>query len=200
MKLLNRHHITSANTNAHTFMLTTTISFFLIDIDFFFPRMVLYCVFFNVHLFCLDPFRYPRSNLKFRTVKKTLQRIKNTAIPRNPTSVHEINEAFKNPEILQHFGYTLGDDDTKDIFFDTAIDTGTFSYAVFSSKKQINSLNEYVPDKKMHILMDATFRTCPKGPFNQLLILYARIHHKVSKTIRRMIILSPILHSFSFFL
>lgn len=119
-----------------------------------------------------------------------MQRIKNTAIPRNPTSVHEINEAFKNPEILQHFGYTLGDDDTKDIFFDTAIDTGTFSYAVFSSKKQINSLNEYVPDKKMHILMDATFRTCPKGPFNQLLILYARIHHKVSKTIRRMIILS----------
>lgn len=92
--------------------------------------------------------------------------------------MHEINEAFKNPEILQCFGYTLG---SKDIFFDAAIDTGNFSFCVFSSKKMINLLNKHVPNKKLHILMDATFRTCPFGPFNQLLILYARIHHQVSK-------------------
>lgn len=132
-----------------------------------------------VIIFCC--IRYPRANLTVTQVRKTLQRIKNATLPPNPSNVSQINEAFKNPEILKSFGYTLGDDDEKDIFFDTAIDTGAFSYAVFSSKKQINLLNEHVPNKKLHILMDATFRTCPKGPFNQLLIIYARIHHKVSE-------------------
>lgn len=96
-------------------------------------------------------------------------------------NVEEINEAFKKPEVLDSFGYAFGEEGAKDIFFDLATDTGDFSYCVFSSKKQIELLNEHVVDDKLHILMDATFKTCPLGPFNQLLIIYARIHHQVSR-------------------
>lgn len=124
-------------------------------------------------------FSYPRSNLRFDKIKKSLQRIKNGTLPVNPLTVEQINEAFKNPKILESFGNTLGEDGSKDVFFDAAVDTGEFAYSVFSSKKQIELLNEHITDDKLHVLMDATFRTCPLGPFNQLLIIYARIHHQV---------------------
>lgn len=125
-------------------------------------------------------FRFPRSNLRFAKVQKTLQRIKNGVLPKNPISVEEIKAAFNRPEILQAFGHTFGEDGTKDIFFDDAIDTGDVQYCVFSSKKIIKVINEHIPKDKLHLLMDATFRTVPLGPFNQLLIIYVRMKHQVS--------------------
>lgn len=100
-------------------------------------------------------------------------------MPRNPTTVDEINEAFKNPEILQSFGHTFGENGTKDVFFDGAVDTGDSKFCVFSSKKQMKMIRQYIPPDKLHLLMDATFKSVPLGPFNQLLIIYARVKHQV---------------------
>lgn len=135
-------------------------------------------------------FRYPRAKLSLGSVTKSLQRIKNGTIPKNPQTVDEINEAFKNKEILELFGHTLG---MKDLFFDGAVKTENVDFCVFSSKKQIQLLNTHVDDKRLHLLMDATFRTCPMGPFKQFLIIYARIHHQVS-------FFSSLLHSICLFL
>lgn len=130
-------------------------------------------------------FRYPNSNLRFAKIQKTLQRIKNGVLPKNPSTVQQINAAFEQPEILQAFGHTFGENGTKDIFFDTAVDTDDFKYCVFSSKKMIRVINEHIPKDKLHLLMDATFRTVSLGPFNQLLIIYVRIKHQVSKQIKQ---------------
>lgn len=112
----------------------------------------------------------------YTNVYRTLQRIKKGVLPKNPNSVREIEDAFRDPEILKTFGYAHGSDDK---FFDAAIETNDFSYCVFSSKKIINLINTRRAPNKRHILLDATFKTVPFGPFKQLLIFYVRIDHQV---------------------
>lgn len=120
---------------------------------------------------------YPRCTLEYRNIQKTLERVKSGVLPKNPISVSQIHESFQNPEILKSFGFTFGDDKP---FFDTAVETEQFSYCVFSSKSIIKMAEDNISIGNRHVLMDATFRTCPLGPFNQLLILYIRKHHMVS--------------------
>lgn len=124
--------------------------------------------------------QYPRSNLKLSSIRKTLSRLKKGTLPTNPKNVHEINEAFRNPEILRSFGYSFGENGTTEKFFDTAVETENFSYCVFSSKKIISMINDRIKPEKRHILLDGTFRTCPLGSFKQLLIIYVRVDHQVS--------------------
>lgn len=108
-----------------------------------------------------------------------MQRIKNGVLPVNPATPNDIISIFKNSEIMDAFGYTFGEGRTKNIFFDGVEQTSQFSFCVLSSKFMINLINTHISDDKIHILMDATFKTCPLGPFNQLLIVYVRKLHQV---------------------
>lgn len=120
--------------------------------------------------------RFPRCTLKFHSIQKSLQRLKNGVLPRNPSTVSETKEAFENAEVLKTFGFTFNDNQP---FYDGAVETKDYSFCIFSSKITIKLIKENIPSDGKHILMDATFKTCPQGPFNQLLIIYIRKHHEV---------------------
>lgn len=72
----------------------------------------------------------------------------------------------------------------------------TAIFVFFRQKKQIELLNTHIEDERLHLLMDATFRTCPMGPFKQFLIIYARIHHQVICVINMFIFSLILLHLF----
>lgn len=137
------------------------------------------CIFFLLYFFLYTLFRYPKSSVRYSQVYRTLQRIKKGVLPKNPVSIQEINEAFRDPEILKSFGNAYG---IEEKFFDAAVETDNFSYCIFSSKKMINLINTRIAPNKRHILLDATFRTVPFGPFTQLLIFYVRVDHQVSSS------------------
>lgn len=88
----------------------------------------------------------------------------------------EISAAFQEEEILKTFGYTFGDEN---LFFDGVEQHESHSFCVFSSKSMINLIRQHIAPENMHVLIDGTFKTCPLGPFNQLLILHVRKHHQV---------------------
>lgn len=112
----------------------------------------------------------------------------------------EIKQAFSNPDILQAFGYAFGSEGTKEIFFDAAIQENDFSYCIFSSKKMIELINTRIQPKKRHILLDATFKTCPLGPFTQLLIIYIRVDHQVSAFLSIFLMFSALFYFIASFL
>lgn len=109
--------------------------------------------------------------------ERGLQLIRNATIPKNPTNCLEIHNAFQNENIMQAIGFSQHAE--KNIFFDGVIDTGLFTYCVFSSKDIIKQIEKKIDVQERKFMMDATFKVCPCGPFNQLLIIYIAYHEKV---------------------
>lgn len=101
-------------------------------------------------------------------------------------SVRDICAAFERQVVFDTYGSTVqivdlnGENlENKYSFYDAAEDHGDHAFCVFSSKVSIQLIEAEIPEKRRHILMDATFRTVPMGPFNQLLILYVKKQKKV---------------------
>lgn len=114
---------------------------------------------------------------KFSKYERTLQKIRDASIPKNPTNCSEIKEAFADEKIMQVMGRSKHPE--KSIFFDGVIDRGTHSFCVFSSKFGISLIEKHIEPERRHIMLDATFKVCPIGPFSQLLIVYAAYIGKV---------------------
>lgn len=59
-------------------------------------------------------------------------------------------------------------------------DEHSYAFCVFKSQYTIDLMNKHMPNfEERDILLDATFKCCPFGPFNQLLLLYFRYQDKV---------------------
>lgn len=50
------------------------------------------------------------TNLKFEKVARTLTRNKNQSYPKIPSNIHQLQEDFKKPKILNEYGSTLDGD------------------------------------------------------------------------------------------
>lgn len=88
----------------------------------------------------------------------------------------EIIEAYKNENVMANYGKTLQNQTDADAlpsteFFKTAFKCKGFSYVVFASQNIVDSL-ERIEAKKRNFLMDATFKVCPYGIYNQLLVIH----------------------------
>lgn len=114
--------------------------------------------------------------------------MKKGALPKTPESIDEINAAFQECAVIESYGRTLQTLDIdgenlseRHLFFDVAIENKAknYSFCVFSSKMTINLIHIHIPPPERHILMDATFRIVPFGPFSQFFVLYIRKHKKV---------------------
>lgn len=123
-------------------------------------------------------YRNQHANIDFNKKKRTIQRLKRGVLPKNPTTVAEILAAFEDPAIFDTHGKTLHENENFP-FYSGAIETDKFSYCVFSSPKTVQLVEQHIPIAKRDILMDATFRIVPVGPFKQLLIFYIRSYKKV---------------------
>lgn len=116
--------------------------------------------------------------MSYDKCKRSLQRIKRGILPKNPLTCEDINIAFADEKVFSSYGRSLHVEENF-IFFDGAVDATNYSFCVFSSKKTIALVQENFKPEEIEILMDATFRIVPVGPFKQLLILYFRVHKKV---------------------
>lgn len=123
--------------------------------------------------------RHQDVDIQFESRKRTMQRMKRGVLPSNPQTVDDINKAFENVDVMKGYGQTLHKNKNH-AFFDGAVSTNEYSFCVFSSKATLEIIDEHIPIEERHILMDATFRICPHGPFNQILIFYIRKRSKVS--------------------
>lgn len=81
---------------------------------------------------------------------------------KSPETIDGINDAFTVEDIKQNFGMSLHKPKNHP-FFNGAVDAGSHSFCVFSSKATID------------LVCDATFKIVPTSVFKQLLILYVRI-------------------------
>lgn len=134
-------------------------------------------------------YRNQSANLNLSKIERGLQKIKKGTLPKSPQTIDEIHAAFEQSDVFDTYGSTL---QTKDLdgndlehmhnFFDIAVENKKkkFSFCVFSSKTTLELIEKNIPIPERHILMDATFRIVPIGPFKQLLIMYIRKHRKVN--------------------
>lgn len=118
--------------------------------------------------------------------ERCLQKIKKGALPKTPKNITEILDAFSQKSVMEAYGFTLQTVDleqnileNKYPFYDCAVENKNFSFCVFSSKVSIQLIRENLDINERHILMDATFKTCPVGPFKQLLIMHVRKRKQV---------------------
>lgn len=116
--------------------------------------------------------------LDFFKHERALQNLRKTAIPANPSTCSEIGDAFMKENIMNGLGKSQHSE--KNIFFDGVVETNRYSFCIFSSKYICRLIDEHIPNDRRHYLMDATFKVCPVGPFNQLLIIYISYIEKVN--------------------
>lgn len=126
--------------------------------------------------------RHQNADIDYNKIKRTLQRDKRGILPKNPTTVEDIIAAFDDPAVLETYGRSA-DKNEPFKFYDGVIRTNKYSFCVFSSKKTIDIMNEHIPINVREIFMDATFGIVPVGPFKQLLIIYVRMHKKVTHSL-----------------
>lgn len=77
---------------------------------------------------------------------------------------------------MANYGMTLQNETDPDAlrpeeFYKTAYKCKGFSYVVFASQNIVNSIQRIAVPKR-NFLMDATFKECPFGMYNQLLVIY----------------------------
>lgn len=130
------------------------------------------------NLFVIIFHRNQDATIDYNSKKRTIQRLKRGILPRNPTTVDAIQKAFDDAKVMATYGHSLHVDKPFR-FFDGTVETKDYSFCVFSSKATVQLIEKKIEISKREILMDATFRIVPVGPFKQLLILYIRKQKKV---------------------
>lgn len=151
--------------------------------NFFFVSSILFIKFkkkiYNTNLFLC---RYKETiDVDYTKVKRGLYYIRNKSLPDSPKTIADIVSAFEKPDVKKHIGSSKHSEDIP--FFIGCHEEESFAYCVFQSKYTIDlfaSTEAPMPIEQRDNLMDSTFKCCPFGPFNQLLILYIRYQDKVS--------------------
>lgn len=138
-------------------------------------------------MFILFGCSHQNTTVELKSIVRNCQKIKNGVVPKNPTNVDELNETFKDEQVMNTYGFSQHKEDRRR-FFDVAVQRNDYSYCVFSSKHLIELALGNLVEDDLHVLMDATFKIVPFGGFSQLLILYIRVKHEVSFNTNKCII------------
>lgn len=116
------------------------------------------------------------SNLRYRKMERNLRRLKNRPYPKLPKNAEEIGAAFKEPEILEEFGFNLRGNER---FYVNTTTNSSSSFTIFASKNVMNMIRDHIPPKERRYLLDATFDVTPLGSYYQLLIIYIEYKNDV---------------------
>lgn len=107
---------------------------------------------------------------------------RNDLMPKNPTNADEIKKAYENAYVKTHYGLTiraLPDIEKQSMFFKTAQECSEYAYCIFSSDEIVKEIKENTDPNQRKLFTDGTFKICPKGIFNQVLILYTLLFGQV---------------------
>lgn len=126
--------------------------------------------FYIIGNFFFFKFRLSQATKSFKTLKRSLyrQRARLASIPPNIIDVPSIIDTFSRSDNMDKFGKTV----SGNTFYKTAYSCMEFSYCVFASDDIIKMFQQGIPAESRNFLMDATFKSCPLGIFNQILIIY----------------------------
>lgn len=118
---------------------------------------------------------YHRTDLRVDLSKmvRSCYRYKSADLPKSPRTIEELKTAFETGDIMARFGRSIvGANEIATDFFRGVHISDEFSYAVFASQRIIESIEKNITVLQRKYLMDATFKICPYGQFNQFLVIY----------------------------
>lgn len=102
------------------------------------------------------------------------------ALPKSPSTVTEIEEAFKIDFIRRYYGMTRRHNvEHKSDFFKHAFECDDFAFCVFASDDIIKAIEENEPIETRKLYADGTFKITPIGIFSQVLIVFCELHETV---------------------
>lgn len=124
-------------------------------------------------------------HIPFQSVESSMAKARRESLPKNPKTIEEINTLFKTQSVHQNYGLAKRPIDEmapSDVqFFRGAYKVGEFSYCVFASEDIVKIIEKNIKDMERKTLFaDGTFKICPKGLFNQVLIMFADLLGHVS--------------------
>lgn len=94
-------------------------------------------------------------------------------LPKSPKDVPEILRASSNEFVKKNYGTTLRQNkDEKSDFFRHAFQSNEYAFCIYASNDIINAINQEILPENRQYFMDGTFKVCPMGIFQQLLIVH----------------------------
>lgn len=121
------------------------------------------------------------AGIAYKSMERSLQKIRHKVLPKCPTNVAEIIDAFNNDFVRNNYGLTSrGKESERSMFYKHAYECDDYSYCCFSSDDVTNAVQHNVDVSRRVYIFDATFKVCPLGPFMQLLIVSINMYGQVS--------------------
>lgn len=118
------------------------------------------------------------TQLKYKRLKKTLNRLKSKKYPARPKTIEESGIMFStNPTISTDYGQTQ--DKHSNFYVDTIVEKD-YAFQIFASFAVINFIKTYIDPGKRFYAMDGTFKVIPRT-FSQLLIITVEFQNNVSE-------------------
>lgn len=121
-----------------------------------------------------DGMNYPKN---FSEVQRTLQDYNKIKYGKSPTTGEEIQLEFSKPHVFEELGKSKHHE--RGIFFNTMQIANGYQNCIFSSAKSIALIKYFTNEENRFFLMDGTFRSTPRGIFQQVLILHFQFGIKV---------------------
>lgn len=110
------------------------------------------------------------------------------ALPKDPKNVNELNALMETPHVRENYGKTKRHEpkegeapkSEKTAFFRYAFECNDFSYCIFAAEDIVSIMETKTVRSERTLFADGTFKICPVGQFNQVLILFFDIYGHVS--------------------
>lgn len=112
-------------------------------------------------------------------MERNLYKIHKDVMPVAPKTPGEVLKMFGMEHIMNTYGKSL--DEGHIFYVDTVIEED-FSYTIFKSKGICNIIDR-LPKAQRKFLLDGTFKSCPRGSYDQLLIIYLEYYNHVRFTV-----------------
>lgn len=107
------------------------------------------------------------SQLKFKKLKRLLQRRKSKKYPKRPETHAKTRELLQTPEIASEFGQTA---DNYDKFYIDSVVRDEHTFHVFGSSSVVELITKHMVGQERRYLLDGTFKMVPRE-FSQLLVV-----------------------------
>lgn len=114
--------------------------------------------------------------LTFKSVERTLYRLRDKSRPKNPKTNEEFQEAMKDPKIAEDYGFSMN---KQHRFYMGSVVKKLFAFHVFASLAVISMIRDKIAPIDRKYLIDGTFKIVPRQ-FSQLLIISIQYKDNVS--------------------
>lgn len=105
--------------------------------------------------------RYPTATINDSKHLPYINKLKIGKYPASPQTPEDIIGIFQDSNLKNRYGK----------YYECTQKDKNFAFTIFHSQKMVDRMENSIKDNR-EILIDATFRVVPKGPYKQLLILY----------------------------